>query len=113
VINRKPYSVRAKALTYDIEKQFARHSLIDQEMKSTAYFARPLASWGRGSNENPNALLRQYIPKKRALSRVSNKETRMIQNRLKNRSENDCDSEHPHSCFIDLSSALRFELELD
>ncbi len=85
VSNLKPFSARVKTLTYDNGKEFAGHSLIDQELNSTAYFARPFASWERGSKENLNGLLRQYIPKKRAMSTVSDDEIRMIQNRLNNR----------------------------
>ena len=80
-----PLKARVKTLTYDNGKEFAGHSLVDQELNSTAYFARPFASWERGSNENLNGLLRQYIPKKRAMSTVSDEEIRMIQNRLNNR----------------------------
>ena len=68
VSNLKLFSVWVKTLTYDNGKEFAGHSLIDQELKSTAYFSRTFASWERGSNENLNGLLRQYIPKKRAMS---------------------------------------------
>jgi IS30 family transposase len=46
---------------------------------------RPFASWEPGSNKNRNGLLRQYIPKKRAMSTVSDEKIRMIQNRLNNR----------------------------
>jgi hypothetical protein len=45
----------------------------------------PFASWQRGSNENFNALLRQYIPKMRPLSTVTDKELRIIKNKLNNR----------------------------
>ena len=85
VSNLKPFSVRVKTLTYDNGKEFAAHGLVDQELNSTAYFARPFASWERASNKNLNALLRQYIPKKRAMPMVSDEEIRMIQNRLSNR----------------------------
>ena len=72
-------------MNYVYGKVFAGHSLIDQQLNSTAYFARPFASWERGSNENINGLLRQYIPKKRAMSKDSDEEIRMIQNRLNNK----------------------------
>ena len=81
----QPMAARVKTLTFDNGKEFAGHAHIDQQLQSTAYFARPFASWERGSNENLNGLLRQYIPKKRAMSSVSDEEIRMIQNRLNNR----------------------------
>ena len=67
VSNLKLFSVRVKTLTCDNGKEFGAHRLIDQQLDSTAYFARPFNSWERGSNENLNGLLRQHIPKKRAI----------------------------------------------
>ena len=81
----QPLAARVKTLTFDNGKEFAGHAYIDEQLQSTAYFARPFASWERGSNENLNGLLRQYVPKKRAMSTVTDKEIRMIQNRLNNR----------------------------
>jgi transposase, IS30 family len=81
----QPLAARVKTLTFDNGKEFAGHAHIDQQLQSTAYFTRPFASWERGSNENLNGLLRQYVPKKRAMSTVSDEEIRMIQNRLNNR----------------------------
>jgi IS30 family transposase len=81
----RPLAARVKTLTFDNGKEFAGHAYIDEQLQSTAYFARPFTSWERGSNENLNGLLRQYVPKKRAMSTVSDEEIRMIQNRLNNR----------------------------
>jgi len=81
----QPLAARVKTLTFDNGKEFARHAYIDEQLQNTAYFARPFASWERGSNENLNGLLRQYVPKKRAMSTVTDEEIRMIQNRLNNR----------------------------
>jgi IS30 family transposase len=81
----QPMAARVKTLTFDNGKEFAGHAHIDQQLQSTAYFARPFASWERGRNENLNGLLRQYVPKKRAMSTVTDEEIRMIQNRLNNR----------------------------
>jgi IS30 family transposase len=74
-----------KTLNYVNGKAFSTHEFIDQQLNNNAYFASPFASWERGSNENLNGLMRQYILKKRAISRVSEKEIRMIQNRLNDR----------------------------
>lgn len=74
-----------KTITFDNGKEFAKHSRIDTALKSTAYFVDPSASWQRGSNENFNGLLRQYIPKKRLLSTVTNEALRMFQAELNSR----------------------------
>ena len=58
----QPLAVRVKTLTFDNGKEFAGHAYIDEQLQSTAYFARPFASWERGSNENLSGLLRQYVP---------------------------------------------------
>jgi len=81
----QPFADRVKTLTYDNGKEFAAHIQIDQALKSTGYFASPFASWERGSNENFNGLLRQYVPKKRSMNTVDEDEITMIQNRLNNR----------------------------
>jgi IS30 family transposase len=59
----QPFADWVKTLTYDNDKEFAAHIQIDQAISNTGYFARPFASWERGSNENFNSLLRQYVPK--------------------------------------------------
>jgi len=74
-----------KTMTFDNGKEFAEHQRMDKELQSTTYFADPFASWQRGSNENFNGLLRQYIPKKRPLSTVTQEEIKMIQQQLNNR----------------------------
>jgi transposase, IS30 family len=81
----KPFEARVKTLTYDNGKEFCGHAKIDDALNSTDYFARPFASWERGSNENFNGLLRQYVPKKRLMQTVTDEEIKMIENRLNNR----------------------------
>jgi IS30 family transposase len=65
----QPLAVRVKTLTFDKVKEFAGYAYIDEQLQSTAYFARPFANWKLGSNENFNSLLRHYIPKKDPCSR--------------------------------------------
>ena len=80
-----PLKARVKTLTCDNGKEFSGHARIDEALGSTGYFARPFASWERGSNENFKGLLRQYVPKKRPMASITNEEIKMIENRLNNR----------------------------
>ena len=89
-----------KTLTFDNGKEFAEHRRIDTALQSTTYFADPFASWQRGSNENFNGLLRQYIPKKRPLSTVTNQELRMIQQELNSRPRKRLGFKTPNEVFM-------------
>ena len=95
----KPIASRVKTITYDNGKEFAGHKAIDQSLGTTAYFADPFASWQRGSNENYNGLLRQYIPKKRHLSTVTDEELKMIEDRLNHRPRKRLGFKTPHQMF--------------
>ena len=81
----EPISKHVKTITYDNGREFAGHAKIDKALGSTSYFADPFSSWQRESNENLNGLVRQYIPKKRPLSTVTNKESLMIHDGFNNR----------------------------
>ncbi len=95
----EPYKAKVKTLTYDNGKEFAKHAWIDKKLSSTGYFARPYCSWQRGSNENFNGLLRQYVPKKRLMSTVTDEEITMIQNRLNYRPRKRLGFKTPHEVF--------------
>ena len=55
------------------------------ETDIAVYFCDPQNPWQRGSNENTNGLLRQYLPKGTDLSKVSAAELRRIQRSLNGR----------------------------
>lgn len=50
-------------LTYDNGIQFSEHEALERDLKIPVYFAFPYHSWERGTNENTNGLLRQFVPK--------------------------------------------------
>ena len=52
------------------------------------YFTHPYASWERGTNENTNGLIRQYIPKGTNFKKLSFEDIRFIENRLNFRPRN-------------------------
>ena len=94
-----PLAARVKPLTVDNGKEFANHQAIDQALGIQTYFADPYCSWQRGSNENFNGLLRQYIPKKRRMETVTDEELAMIQNRLNHRPRKRLGFKTPHEVF--------------
>jgi len=81
----KPISEKIKTITFDNGLAFSQHAKIDKAHKSKSYFADPFLSWQRGSNENLDGLVRQYIPKNRPLLSVTHDELEMIQDRFNNR----------------------------
>lgn len=73
------------SITADNGKEFARHEEIAQALEADFFFARPYHSWERGTNENTNGLIRQYLPKKEALDELDEAKAAFIQDRLNNR----------------------------
>jgi len=90
-----------KTITSDNGKEFAAHQLISKELLIDFYFAHPYAAWERGTNENANGLVRQYLPKDRNLTTVSAQEEIMIMDRLNLRPRKCLDFRTPFEVFFE------------
>jgi len=74
-IGKLPASKR-HTLTLDNGREFARPIELERRLSLQIFFAHPYHSWERGTNENTNGLLRQYMPKSSDLSLVTDKQLR-------------------------------------
>ena len=62
---------RFKTLTLDNGTEFHNYAVLEERFPVKVYFATPYHSWERGSNENFNGLVRQYLPKGMCMSTVT------------------------------------------
>lgn len=54
---------KRRTITPDRGKEFPNHTLVTESLNLPFYFPDPHAPWQRGTNENTNGLLREYLPK--------------------------------------------------
>ena len=80
-----PFREHVHTITADNGLEFSQHELIASALEADIYFAKPYASWQRGSNENTNGLIRQYFPKGQPLDQVKEYEVHYSMQQLNNR----------------------------
>lgn len=74
-----------KTLTLDNGTEFHGYKELEERHRLKCYFATPYHSWERGSNENLNGLIRQYLPRGMSMKRVSQAECDHIAMKLNSR----------------------------
>ena len=63
-----------KTITLDNGGEFAAHARVATGTGAKVYFAKPYASWQRGTNENTNGRIRRFWPKKFDMATLTDKE---------------------------------------
>jgi len=74
-----------RSLTWDRGSEMASHTAFTLATDMAVYFCDPHSPWQRGSNENTNGLLRQYLPRNVDLSLFSQAQLDAISLRLNQR----------------------------
>jgi IS30 family transposase len=79
-----PASLR-KTLTYDQGTEMSLHHDLAKRLRMDIYFCDPHSPWQRGTNENANGLIREYLPKGANLKSFSDADLRRFEDLLNNR----------------------------
>ena len=76
---------RVRTITADNGTEFHGYPAIERAIGTRFYFATPHHAWERGTNENTNGLIRQYLPKGHSMARLTQQDCNAIARQLNRR----------------------------
>lgn len=97
LINRNPKAF--KTITADNGTEFNQYKAIEAAHDVEFYFANPYHSWERGSNENLNGLIRQYLPRGCSMASLTQQQCDRIAAQLNQRPRKRHDYKTPEEIF--------------
>ncbi len=83
LIRRRPEAF--KTITADNGVEFHSYKDVEKATNVKYYFANPYHSWERGTNENTNGLIRQYLPKRTSFATLTQQQCNAIARKLNER----------------------------
>jgi len=95
-----------QTLTYDQGKEMARHKELAAATGMRVYFCDPHSPWQKGSCENTNGLLRQFLPKGTDLSVHDQDALDSIADLMNNRPRQTLDWDSPYQAFQKFMAAI-------
>lgn len=99
------------SITFDNGTEFHGYKQLEELFPITCYFANPYHSWERGTNENTNGLIRQYIPKKSCMKNLFQADCDRIAYKLNTRPRKRLGFKTPYEVYYETASPLHFILE--
>ena len=90
---------RVTTITADIGSEFHSYRQIEAATGVAFYFATPHHSWERGTNENTNGLIRQYLPKRTCFAHVTQNDCDAIAAKLNSRPRKRYRYRTPEECY--------------
>ena len=91
---------RVATITADNGTEFHSYELVEEATGTLFYFATPHHSWERGTNENTNGLIRQYLPKRTSMAHVTQDDLDVIAERLNTRPRKRLGYRTPEECYV-------------
>jgi IS30 family transposase len=90
---------RVRTITADNGTEFHRYPQIERATGTRFYFATPHHAWERGTNENTNGLIRQYVPKGQSMSPLTQHQCEAIARKLNQRPRKRLGYRTPEECY--------------
>ena len=91
-----------RTITADNGTEFHGYEAIEQASGSKFYFAAPYHSWERGTSENTNGLIRQYLPKRTSMAHITQHACNRIAHKLNTRPRKRLRYRTPEECYVQI-----------
>jgi IS30 family transposase len=94
------YKPLVHTITSDNGHEFYEHKTIAEKLGAQYFFTHPYSAWEKGTCENNNGLIRQYIPKKTPLSTIDQIQLNLIAQKLNSRPRKKLGFKNPLQVFM-------------
>ena len=98
LIAAQPHPVRT--ITVDNGTEFHDYAALERATATAFYFATPHHAWERGTNENTNGLVRQYLPKRQSMAHLTQHDCNRIAAKLNRRPRKRLGYRTPEECYV-------------
>ena len=98
IIDAQPRPVRT--ITVDNGTEFHSYAALERVVDAQFYFATPHHAWERGTSENTNGLIRQYLPKRASMAQLTQRDCNRIATKLNRRPRKRLGYRTPEECYV-------------